>query len=151
MTIVISEEDPEQEQVLAMLADSDQFYQSLYPAESNHLLDVESLRRSGTTFLVASSDGLVRGFGAVVDCGGEYGEIKRMYVAPTARQMGLGRMILEELEKRARICGLPLMRLETGIRQPAAIELYRSAGYVETQPFGSYELDPLSIFMEKKL
>ncbi|CCE05871.1 IAA acetyltransferase (fragment) [Bradyrhizobium sp. STM 3843] len=43
------------------------------------------------------------------------------------------------------------MRLETGIRQPAAIELYRSAGYVETQPFGSYELDPLSIFMEKKL
>ena len=43
------------------------------------------------------------------------------------------------------------MRLETGIRQPEAIGLYRSAGYAEIGPFGAYRPDPLSLFMEKRL
>ena len=43
------------------------------------------------------------------------------------------------------------MRLETGIYQPEALGLYRSAGYVEREAFGDYVPDPLSVFMEKRL
>jgi putative acetyltransferase len=44
-----------------------------------------------------------------------------------------------------------VVRLETGVRQPAALALYRSHGYVERGPFGSYAADPLSTFFEKRL
>lgn len=46
---------------------------------------------------------------------------------------------------------LPLIRLETGIHQKAAIGLYRAAGFEITGPFGDYPDDPLSVFMEKRL
>ncbi|GGF56767.1 hypothetical protein GCM10011332_07780 [Terasakiella brassicae] len=40
---------------------------------------------------------------------------------------------------------------ETGVSQPEVIGLYRNAGFVEIGPFGEYQLDPLSLFMEKEL
>lgn len=42
-------------------------------------------------------------------------------------------------------------RLETGVKQPEALGLYRKLGYRERQPFGDCAADPLSIFMEKQL
>jgi len=151
MNVTFQIEDPEQPQVLRMLAESDLYYESLYPPTSNHLLDVSSLKQSNTAFYVASVDGGVKGFGAIVNCGSEFGEIKRMYVDPTARGLGIGRKILQMLERHALGDGLPCVRLETGVSQPEAIGLYRSCGYVEIGPFGRYLPDPLSIFMEKKL
>ena len=74
-----------------------------------------------------------------------------MYVDPAARGLGLGRLLLETLERHAAGLALRCVRLETGVRQPEAIGLYRAAGYVETGPFGGYEVDPLSVFMEKRL
>ena len=50
-----------------------------------------------------------------------------------------------ELERR----GIRLFRLETGIKQPEALGLYRKLGYRERPPFGGYRPDPLSVFMEK--
>jgi putative acetyltransferase len=41
--------------------------------------------------------------------------------------------------------------LETGIHQPAALSLYRSAGFIEREPFAPYLPDPLSVFMEKRI
>jgi putative acetyltransferase len=142
---------PEQPQVLRMLAESDLYYASLYPPTSNHLLDVSSLKQSNTSFYVASVDGVIKGFGAIVNCGSEFGEIKRMYVDPTARGLGIGRKILQMLEGHALGDRLPCARLETGVSQPEAIGLYRSCGYVKIGPFGRYLPDPLSIFMEKQL
>ena len=80
-----------------------------------------------------------------------YGEIKRMFVADAARGHGIGRRLLAAIESEARNFGLSVLRLETGIRQPAAIGLYRSCGYREVAPFGDYGPDPLSVFMEKTL
>jgi putative acetyltransferase len=73
-----------------------------------------------------------------------------MYVSPAARGTRLGRRILDRIEDEARREGLDCMRLETGIHQPEALALYRSAGYVEREPFGEYKPDPLSVFMEKR-
>ena len=90
------------------------------------------------------------GCGALrIDAG--YGELKRMYVVPEARGRQLGRRILDHIEAEARREGLNCLRLETGIHQPEALALYRAAGYVEREAFGTYAPDPLSVFMEKIL
>jgi putative acetyltransferase len=147
----IAIEDPHQADVLALLAESDAYYAELYPAESNHLLDASALAAPEVTFLVARVSRRAVGCGAFVEHGVEFGEIKRMYIAPAMRGRKLGRLILDALEDRARALGLPRLRLETGVKQSAAITLYRLAGYRDIPPFGNYKADPLSIFMEKEL
>jgi GNAT superfamily N-acetyltransferase len=78
-------------------------------------------------------------------------EIKRMYVRPSHRGRGLARRILAELESRARAAGAARLVLETGVRQPEAIALYRSEGFTRIEPFGEYIGDALSRCFEKRL
>lgn len=143
-------EDPRQPEVERLLAQSAQYMAALYPSESNHLLDAEALAGPEATFLVARSGGQAVGCAALRRAEG-YGEIKRMYVAQSARGLKLGAALLEAVEAAARKQGLPLLRLETGVRQPEAIGLYQSRGFVARGPFGDYGEDPLSLFMEKPL
>jgi len=135
-----------------MIAESDRYYADLYPAESNHLLAAESLLSANVSFFVARDAETICGFGAVVATP-PWGEIKRMYVATSARRRGIGRDILLAIERRARELKLKLtqLRLETGVRQPEAIALYAAHGFMEIAPFGDYAPDPLSMFMEKSL
>jgi putative acetyltransferase len=149
--IDIAGEDPDQPEVAWLLQASDAYMASLYPAESNHMLDVASLRQPQVTFLVARVDGKALGCGAVVDSGEGWAEVKRMFVAPAARGLKLGRRLLDEIEAIAIRRGARALRLEMGGLQPEALGLYRSAGFVEIGPFGAYRPDPLSIFMEKTL
>jgi putative acetyltransferase len=149
--ILIQTDDPASPAARELIERLDIHMSGLYPAESNHLLSVEALRQPNVTLLTAGVDGEVAGCGAFVNQGGEYAEIKRMFVLPEFRGLKLGRRILEELENRARASGLALARLETGIHQPEALLLYERAGYQRCGPFGDYSEDPLSIFMEKKL
>ncbi len=62
-------------------------------------------------------------------------EIKRMWVAPQARGLGLGRRLLEELERYAREAGARVVHLETNRNLAEAIQLYRSSGYREVAAF----------------
>ena len=78
-------------------------------------------------------------------------EVKRMYVAPRARRRGLARAMLAHLEETARAAGAEVMVLETGLRQPEAITLYLSAGYVEIAKFGFYKDAPLSRCLARSL
>ncbi len=152
--VIIHPGSPLQEGVRALLAASDRYHQSLYPAESYHLVDVSALLAPNVHFLVAQRDNALLGCGAVriADDGGEpYGELKRMWVDPAARGTGLGGRILAALEDVLRDSGITLARLETGIHQPQALGLYRARGYRERPPFGDYIEDPLSVFMEKSL
>ena len=71
-------------------------------------------------------------------------EIKRMYVVPVVRGRGLSRLLLVELERRAVAADRRRLVLETGIRQPEAIGLYRSSGYSEIPRFGVYRWDARS-------
>jgi putative acetyltransferase len=143
-------EDPDSPEVRALLEASDAYAASRYPAESNHMLDLQALRRPGVTFVVARLDGHAVGCGAIVHSGEDWVEIKRMFVDPAARGQQVGRRLLEKLEEIAREGGATALRLETGIKQPEAIGLYRSCGFVEIAPFADYQPDPLSMFMEKR-
>jgi DNA-binding MarR family transcriptional regulator/ribosomal protein S18 acetylase RimI-like enzyme len=64
-------------------------------------------------------------------------EIKRMWVAPTARGLGLGRRLLTELEARALAAGTTAVRLETNGTLTEAIAMYRTAGYREVPAFNT--------------
>jgi putative acetyltransferase len=147
----IQVEDPASPAARNLIEQLDGYLTSLYPAESNHLLSVEALKQANVTFITASVDDVVAGCGAFVNQGGEYAEIKRMFVSPEFRGLKIGRRILDELEKLAQASGLELARLETGVYQSEALLLYEKAGYQRRGPFGDYPEDPLSVFMEKRL
>lgn len=149
--IEVSRETPRQDDVVALIRQADALMQSLYPAESNHLVDVESLAAPHVHFLVAREGGRALGCGAFVLGADGQAEMKRVFVDPAARGKGIARLIMEVLERAAALRGVTLMQLETGIKQPEAIALYRKFGYAERGPFGSYKPDPLSLFMEKRL
>ena len=134
-----------------MLDQLDAYCASLYPAESNHLMDIASLLRDDVLFLVARGvDGAAIGCAALVRREG-YGEIKRMMVLGEQRGRGLGRKLLEQLAMFGRMSGVRTLKLETGIHQLEAIGLYERFGFTRCEPFGDYQPDPLSLFMEKHL
>ncbi len=151
MNVVIRPADPREPRVRRLIEELDALQLSLYPAESNHLLDIETLARPQMRFVSASVSGEVFG------CGGiwlheDYAEVKRVYVSPKMRGLGLAKKIMARLEDEARAAGMKIARLETGIYQPEALGLYRALGYADRGPFGNYPTDdPMSVFMEKRL
>ncbi|MGY0017910.1 GNAT family N-acetyltransferase [Streptomyces sp. cg35] len=78
-------------------------------------------------------------------------ELKRMYVTPEARGLGLARRILAALEEDARAAGRTRMVLETGTKQPEAIALYLSSAYEPCDKFGHYRFENLSRCFAKPL
>lgn len=149
--MIINTESPNQPDVLSMLERLDAYCAALYPAESNHLMDLDALMRGDVLFLVARDvDGRAVGCAALVNRGG-YGELKRMFVDEARRGLGTGRKLLEHVTMFAAMSGLQVLRLETGIHQPEAIALYERGGFERIAPFGDYREDPLSLFMEKRL
>jgi putative acetyltransferase len=135
---------------VAFLRASDAYAAALYPAESNHMLDIDTLLKPQMHFFGISTDGLAQGCGGFWVHDG-YVEIKRVWIDPVARGKGLSRRLMQHLEREARQLGFVLARLETGVAQPEALGLYRALGYSEREPFGTYKPDPLSVFFEKRL
>jgi GNAT superfamily N-acetyltransferase len=78
-------------------------------------------------------------------------ELKRMYVIPEARGLGVARRILAALEDDARAAGRTRMVLETGSKQPEAVALYTSSGYEPCAKFGHYRFHELSLCYAKAL
>jgi putative acetyltransferase len=147
----IALESPAQPEVTRLIAALDAYLQSLYPPASKHLVEVAELQGAGVLFAVIRDQaGGACGCGAVMPLP-EGGEIKRMYVSPVLRGQGAGRGLLQFLEQQAARRGMKLLRLETGIHQPEALRLYERAGYSRCAPFGGYQPDALSVFMEKRL
>jgi DNA-binding MarR family transcriptional regulator/GNAT superfamily N-acetyltransferase len=94
----------------------------------------EELRLPAGVMLLATLDGDPVGCGAVKFHTGAPSELKRMWVAPVARGLGLGRRLLAALEQQAGTSN-PVVRLETNAVLEEAIRLYRSSGYAEVAPF----------------
>jgi ribosomal protein S18 acetylase RimI-like enzyme len=97
--------------------------------------DEEEMRPPAGLFLMATIRGEPIGCGALKFHDDEPTELKRMWVAESARGLGLGRRMLIELENHAKSHGATTLRLETNKSLAEAISLYRSAGYVEVAAF----------------
>jgi putative acetyltransferase len=142
--------NPNRPDVIALINELDEFHVNLYPPESNHLLDINSLMQPNIRFMLALVQGKAIGCGAI-RIQEDYAEIKRMYVRPAYRGMGIGYQVLSKLEGLAKELGLPTTRLETGIHNLDALKLYEHCGYSRRSPFGEYTDDPLSLYYEKQL
>ena len=101
--------------------------------------------------VVAYSDDVPVGCGALRELEPGVGEIKRMFVLPEARRLGVGRRMLEVLEAQGRELGYSAVRLGSGIHQPEALALYESCGYQRIPPFGEYEDATVCVCYEKAL
>jgi DNA-binding MarR family transcriptional regulator/GNAT superfamily N-acetyltransferase len=96
---------------------------------------LDELRRPAGAFLLATLRSEPVGCGALKFHGDEPTELKRMWVADSARGLGIGRRLLQELERCAAANGARMVRLETNKALEEAISLYRSAGYREVPAF----------------
>ena len=145
--------DPAVAEVQALVAASDAFYDGLYPQESSHLEALDDLNKPNVLFFGCRVDANLVASGAakLMDDDGDYAEIKRVFVLDAYRGQGLSARIMNYLESELQRRGVRLLRLETGVLQPEALGLYRKLGYRERGPFGAYEADPLSVFMEKSV
>lgn len=151
MTTTISPARPDSPEAVALIGELDHYLNQLYPAESNYGLSIDALLDETISFYLVRCDGVAAGCGGVQFFGAEYAELKRMYIRPAYRGLGLGRQLLAQLEALVRERGVTLLRLETGLDQPEALGLYERSGYRRIGPFGRYQSDPLSLFYEKNL
>lgn len=104
------------------------------PARSRRA-GLDDMRPPGGVFLVARLEDEPVGGGGLLFHGDGPTELKRLWVAPSARGLGVGRRLLAELEARAAAAGSGTIRLDTNHRLTEAIALYRSAGYREVERF----------------
>jgi len=103
--------------------------------------------------LLGYANGRPAGMVALRDLGGGLCEMKRMFVAPDAHGLGLGRALARRLIEEARIIGYKTMRLDTGPLQHEAHRLYASLGFCRTDPYGRHDADMRDwlLFMELDL
>ena len=149
--ITIIRADPRQPEISALIELLDDYMLALYPAESTHRIDLTTLASETARFYSALRQTTVVGCGGILPTSG-YAEIKRIFVSPEARGLGIGRRLLATLETEAKSLGFKLLRLETGIYQPEALALFKTMGFATCPSFGDYpDDDPNSIFMEKRI
>jgi GNAT superfamily N-acetyltransferase len=120
---------------------------------ANHFgLDADDVAPGRGAFLVAYQDERPVGCGAVRLIDSVTAELKRMYVEPASRRVGIGRRLVDSLEAEARALGATRVVLETGTRQAAALALYARCGFLPIPLYGEYCLSPeTSICLGKSL
>ena len=151
MPACITPERPDTADARALISELEEHLEPLYPRESRHGYSVEKLIKESVAFFLIRDNGVPAGCGGIQLFGTEYGEVKRMYVRPQFRGLGLAKLMLNHLTDYARDRGVGLLRLETGIHQREAIGLYERMGFRRIPPFGQYKEDPLSKCYEKHI
>ena len=151
LTTIITPESPDTTDAILLIEELEAHLEPFYPATSRHGYSVEKLIEQGVAFFVTRYGGVPAGCGGIQFFGTEYGELKRMFVRPEFRGLGLAKLMIEYLETYSRAHDILLLKLETGIYQKEAVHLYERMGYQRCAHFGDYTDDPLSIFFEKKI
>lgn len=151
--IEIIEADPEdprvQHCVLAYYDEISEIFGVFFDPQVSGDPEADSLRAPNGTFLLALSDGLPIGCVAVKRQAEGLGEVKRMWVAPAARGLGLAKQLMSAIETHAQRLGLTTLQLDTNGKLTAALHLYRQDGWVEIE---RYNDNPYAEhFFEKQL
>jgi DNA-binding MarR family transcriptional regulator len=139
--ITIGETDPEAPEarycLAAYYAELARRFDTGFDVKTSLDPDAGSLRPPLGSFLVALSDGLPLGCVALKGSGTGVGEVKRLWIAPAARGLGLARRLMATAEARARTLGLTTLRLDTNRTLTEAITLYRATGWTEVAAFNA--------------
>ena len=140
-------------EIVALLRMHVEFCRASSPPESTHVLDLDGLRVPEITFWSVWDGPDLVGCGALKQLDPSHGEIKSMHTAAKHRGRGVGLAVLEQILAEARARGYRRLSLETGSMAAfaPARALYSGFGFEECPPFGSYKLDPNSVFMTLEL
>ena len=111
--------------------------------------DATDMIRPRGVFLVALSDGVPVGCAGLKGKGTAVAEVKRLWIAPAARGLGLARQMMDRVEATARELGIDTLRLDTNSALPEAVALYENTGWTRIDRFND---DPYpDVFFEKRL
>ena len=124
------------------------------PADADHPPEVlDELLATGGRLYVAEVDGAAVGVGGLKPLSDTAGEIKRMFVRSSARGLGAGRAIVGQLIADARALGFETVYLESASFMHSAHALYRSVGFVPSDPYPGTEFGDaaVSVFMRLDL
>lgn len=141
--------------VRALIYELDNELAVAYPPEQLRGLTLRSLFEPNVQFFIARVDGVPVGCGGIAFFA-DFAEVKRMFVRSSSRGMGVAQALLDHIQSVGHAAGARVLRLETGVRQPAAIRLYESSGFSSCDAFEPYtSMPPVatknSLFFEKFL
>ena len=141
MSIVIHAADPFSEEAKSCIHAYFEELKNLFdegfdPAITVSADPAELLRPSGL-FLIAHHEGDCVGCCGLKVKGGGLGELKRMWVAPSARGLGIAQRLLETMEQHAVKMGVAVMQLDTNRKLIAARQLYLRNGYIPIKPYNT--------------
>ena len=151
---VVGRDDPRTTDVIELLTAHLRFAHEVTPAGHVHALDVDALVDPAITFCSVRGDGgALLGVGALRRMTPHHVEVKSMHTAVDRRGAGTGRAMLDHLLAEAAAAGAQQVSLETGTGDAFAPAhgLYRSAGFVESPPFGAYTSNPYSVCMTRSI
>jgi putative acetyltransferase len=146
-------DDVSRPQVLTLLEEHLRNMHEITPADQVFAFDVSKLRAPGVVFWTAWQDEVLLGCAALQELSPTQGEVKSMRTPANLRRQGAGRALLGHIIEVARQRGYHQLFLETG-SHPAfapAQNLYRSVGFRECGPFGTYKENGFSVFMSLRL
>jgi putative acetyltransferase len=146
-------DDVSRPQVLALLEEHLRNMYEITPPDQVFAFDANKLRAPGVVFWTAWKNEVLLGCAALQELSPTQGEVKSMRTPASLRRQGAGRALLEHILRVSRQRGYREMFLETG-SHPAftpAQTLYRSVGFHECGPFGSYKENGFSVFMSLRL
>jgi putative acetyltransferase len=151
MSLMIREVEPTSRDAQTLMQSLDEDLRRRYAGAVIQGIDVEGWRGAGGIFLVGYEDERPVACGGLRPIADGIVEVKRMFVTESFRGRGHARMMLTALEQRALGMGAAVIRLETGDRQPEAINLYQRAGYRSIPCYDTYSGSPHSHCFEKQL
>jgi len=152
VSFTIANETPLSDDVRALVKQLNEFTFELTPAEYRHHMTVEQMAQADTTLFVARNvNGATLGMGALRRHASGEGEVKRMFVKPEARGLGVGGAILSRIEDLARQEGLSRVVLETGANFDAAKRVYERSGFATCEPVLEYPPSAWTAFYAKEL
>lgn len=147
-TITLTQQRADHLDAVALIRELDEHLDALYPVKSRHGFGVAKRVAENVAFFVLRVDGEPAACAGVKLFGTAFGEVKRMHTRPAFRGRRLGERLLEALASHARMQGARMLRLETGIHQRSAIQMYERWGFRPIPPFRE---DPLRVRYEKAL
>ena len=137
--VVVAPEDPHSADadvcLRAYFAEIDERFETGFDFDAAEPFAVDDMVEPEGLLLIARLGDKAVACGALHFFAGGTADVKRMWVDPSARGLGLGRRMLVELEAQARAHGVRLLRLETNRALAEAIALYRAVGFEEVAPF----------------
>lgn len=153
MTFTIEVDDPNSDDVRALLSVHREFSLAATPPEFVFVLDAGELADENVTFFSARQDGTLVGIGALRRIDEGHAELKSMHTVAACRRQGVGRAMVLHLLEAARRAGYRRVSLETGTTEEyeAARALYAALGFRPGPAFGGYENTPYNTCMTIEL